>query len=427
MTAEFVCQFMRVESFARVPSAKVRKSGHRSAKQIVDELVREPHASPHVSNPRPPSVIFGDPYVLLAKAERMANEARDPRGRKLRRDAHILAGCVVSYPVTVESVSSDDHEGAMLLKWIDDVIGWAKKEFGERELECAVLHMDETSPHLHLMLLPPAPGIDPSPLRRVGRAARLAATEKSKTSEKKIYLNDIWKLEQNAIKEEGRLLQDSLHADVSAHYGHLRHSLEPEPRLSPKAYRRRKAAEDSLRKTQQAMKARERELREEREAARKQNQMLGEWQVRLTKKEAQMEEHDKELATREAEIAAHASAIHKMMLSPAMALVDALLHRGLSEVNAKLGGDRAKILSSIIQHARKVIGLPEITENSPAGDVSDVQLRAMVQQLHDAERDVRTTIGPPVTIGEPQAMSANVDVVEQDDWDDVAPQFNPAA
>jgi hypothetical protein len=100
---------------------------------------------------------------------------RDPLGRKFRVDAPIIAGCIVSYPIPVEKVLADEQESAFLEKWIAEVHEWAKKEFGESNMDCVVLHMDETSPHLHIILLRPEPHLHPNPLTRTAYAARKVA------------------------------------------------------------------------------------------------------------------------------------------------------------------------------------------------------------------------------------------------------------
>ena len=39
-------------------------------------------------------------------------------------------------------------------EWIKKTIGWFQKEFGKKNVVSAVLHMDETTPHLHITVVP---------------------------------------------------------------------------------------------------------------------------------------------------------------------------------------------------------------------------------------------------------------------------------
>src|SRR5690606_19748668 len=101
MSTATLSQFARIEGFARVPSKKKKRSGTKPAANIVAEALREPAYCKHVAAPQPPIIMFGCPKRTLDKALRMANEARDARGHKLRKDAHIMAAawCRTPFPL----------------------------------------------------------------------------------------------------------------------------------------------------------------------------------------------------------------------------------------------------------------------------------------------------------------------------------------
>ena len=43
---------------------------------------------------------------------------------------------------------------AMLTGWVDASLAWARGRFGEANVVAAVLHMDEETPHLHVVAVP---------------------------------------------------------------------------------------------------------------------------------------------------------------------------------------------------------------------------------------------------------------------------------
>ena len=75
--------------------------------------------------------------------------------RKIKDDA-VKAICIIC---------SSDHEkmaeierAGRIDQWAGDCIAWAQREFGRENVVSAALHMDETSPHLHLTVVPIAMG-----------------------------------------------------------------------------------------------------------------------------------------------------------------------------------------------------------------------------------------------------------------------------
>ena len=71
--------------------------------------------------------------------------------RKIKQDA-VIAICFVCTS-DEETMKKLEAEGK-LDEWIDATLEWFYKEFGKENVVSAVLHMDETTPHLHVTVVP---------------------------------------------------------------------------------------------------------------------------------------------------------------------------------------------------------------------------------------------------------------------------------
>ena len=71
--------------------------------------------------------------------------------RKIKQDA-VIALCFVCSS-DEETMKRLETEGR-LDEWIEATLDWFRKEFGEDNVVSAVLHMDETTPHLHVTVVP---------------------------------------------------------------------------------------------------------------------------------------------------------------------------------------------------------------------------------------------------------------------------------
>ncbi|MEH6465813.1 MAG: hypothetical protein V7771_18180 [Shewanella psychromarinicola] len=142
-------QFIHVETYARIPSRTHKK---QSARNIAREAEREPGACPHVANPLPYKLMYGcKPSEVVDMAESKANVAVDRLGRKLRKDAQIMLGGVVSYPVLISELMPDDKK---LNDWLKRNFEFLQKKYGNN-LKSIVAHFDESSYfHLHFYAVP---------------------------------------------------------------------------------------------------------------------------------------------------------------------------------------------------------------------------------------------------------------------------------
>lgn len=307
---------MRYESYPRTPSKKSARAGKRSAAGVVAEALRDKHFCAHVEHPRPPQILWGDPATALQVALDMAKSAKDVRGRRRRSDAHILGGCVCSYPTPVAVVEQNLGQLETLQQWVEKSKQWAFDTFGQHNVRAIVQHMDETMPHLHILVTPDSPGGEPSPLRRVGNAAALTSKGRSR------------KARVTAHNEAGRNLQDSYFESVSLHFGHARHGFQRRrrmtraernieishqqalQRLRERAYEderesRQRVAEEwaALRERELKVAAGEKELGQQKSAARDRQSILDKQTLALNSRAANVLASEERLLSREQELA----------------------------------------------------------------------------------------------------------------------------
>lgn len=76
---------------------------------------------------------------------------------KMRKDAVIsVETLLTASPEFFDGLEKDREKlakNSVFLAWVDESLKWAKKEFGSNLVD-AVLHMDESSPHIHILSVP---------------------------------------------------------------------------------------------------------------------------------------------------------------------------------------------------------------------------------------------------------------------------------
>lgn len=77
------------------------------------------------------------------------------------KDANVSGKIRADQVRSLQFVISSDHEKMAELErtgkldeWVSDSLAWFRKEFGEKNVVSAVLHMDEKSPHVHVTVVP---------------------------------------------------------------------------------------------------------------------------------------------------------------------------------------------------------------------------------------------------------------------------------
>ena len=82
---------------------KTKKTETRSIKEIMEEQARIDEACPHVDEPRRPGLLYGvPPMEVLPLAEEWADQAKDARGYKVKKDGNVALVGVASLPREME-------------------------------------------------------------------------------------------------------------------------------------------------------------------------------------------------------------------------------------------------------------------------------------------------------------------------------------
>lgn len=161
-------QFIHIEGYARKGSVQHLKSrsveissGNPNSKQrqfresrtiktwsirdIANEAMRKKGHHPHVENPKPPEIIFGESvYEAVNAARAWASKTTDAIGRKLRKDGLCMLCGVVSVPRNAE---------IDFMKFKRETIQFLMQQYGKRLLS-VIEHQDEAHPHLHFYCVP---------------------------------------------------------------------------------------------------------------------------------------------------------------------------------------------------------------------------------------------------------------------------------
>ena len=151
-------QFIREECYALVRSqpapSRQAKPGDRgrgklSAGEVIDELIREAGACPHVTQPCDPKVLFGlapnemQSWFTCLRALAASVRVETVRGnRKQRSDTPVLIGVVASYP------QKADEDDPLYVEWRARTVRFLKDHYG-KNLVTIMEHTDERFGHIH--------------------------------------------------------------------------------------------------------------------------------------------------------------------------------------------------------------------------------------------------------------------------------------
>jgi hypothetical protein len=210
-------EFLHIESYGRKGAHK-KNSSLRKANmyEIVDEMIRAPHACSHVSEPLPPLLVMGvAPQQALAVAAERADHAIDKIGRKLRCDAPVVIIGVVSWPALLSDIKNDASEMQSYLQWRAASLVWLQHRWGDK-LKSVVEHHDEFRPHLHFVVVPELNADRRLELDRlhpgVGAVKNIVKTGDDSQNQKKVSKNKTYKAAMAAM-------QDDYYDRVSAKFG----------------------------------------------------------------------------------------------------------------------------------------------------------------------------------------------------------------
>ncbi len=137
-------QFAHLETYARRPAVRAKGDQKHSVADILSEASRTSGHCPHVPNPGEPEVVVGlHPTELLAQLDALVKQRKVAGRKRNRLDVHVLAAAVYSWPEVVEYVDRQRFDQFVL-----DTLEWHRRHVGP--IDSAVIHRDETYPHLHI-------------------------------------------------------------------------------------------------------------------------------------------------------------------------------------------------------------------------------------------------------------------------------------
>ena len=132
-----------IKKGAKAGEKKTKKTETRSIKEIMEEQARIDEACPHVDEPRRPGLLYGVPLWRFYLAEEWADQAKDARGYKVKKDGNVALVGVASLPREME----DDFP-----EFAEVTLKFLKEKYGDR-LKSVVVHDDEPHPHLHFTVI----------------------------------------------------------------------------------------------------------------------------------------------------------------------------------------------------------------------------------------------------------------------------------
>ncbi|RYG38914.1 MAG: hypothetical protein EON93_01050 [Burkholderiales bacterium] len=184
-------QFAHIASHSR----KGNDRPYSSVSDVTAEAARIPEACPHVSNPKPPNILFGVapdtiPAILEQRIALAKARSHGKSMRPIRVDTHVMESQVHSHPAYINPPPSDvaNPSAAWLgeaacaadyTQWKAltlDFILWDAERRG-LEVLSIVEHLDESHPHIHAYLAPNNARHDAKSTHLGHIAARRAAKE----------------------------------------------------------------------------------------------------------------------------------------------------------------------------------------------------------------------------------------------------------
>lgn len=151
--------FLHFQTYSRKPNP-----AGNSAPQIIGEALREAEFSHHITDPKEPRVILGNPRTFADDhaahiADRATEVKRKGKVHKkaIRQDRHTLATAVASYPLTGDQIAEGgDKARRAYQEWERRTVAWMRDRYGD-QLRVVLAHEDEPHPHLHFWMLPDDP------------------------------------------------------------------------------------------------------------------------------------------------------------------------------------------------------------------------------------------------------------------------------
>ena len=171
-------QFIHIETYSKKPKrVKGAPDQFNSIDQVLGEAARDGHFSQHVANPKEPlqarfpgmlslSEFQQKHTELLASIRETVTTANGQTyTRKLRDDAATLYTEIHSHPLTPEELDADPESKRIMADWMSRVVIDFQKRMPKGVDFTAVLHLDESHVHIHILAMnTPDPKLDANKL-----------------------------------------------------------------------------------------------------------------------------------------------------------------------------------------------------------------------------------------------------------------------
>jgi hypothetical protein len=129
-------------AYAIMRTKKLKSTGSIiSSGRHNERLIKTPNADEKINN-----------IILIGEKEKTYLEYFKEKTKdvKIRKNAVYAIECFMSVSPEAKFLNNKDK----ILEWANDSVNWAKKEFGETNIVKAHLHLDETTPHIHVFIVP---------------------------------------------------------------------------------------------------------------------------------------------------------------------------------------------------------------------------------------------------------------------------------
>jgi hypothetical protein len=178
-------------------------------------LVRA-RCTPNADPTRKVEILAGSSNPAQACTDLIAALPRPPRGDTVLAIEAVLSASP-QYFRPANATAAGEFDEPRMRAWAAATLDWLRKEFGERNVASAVLHLDESTPHIHALIVP----LDDTP-RKKGPTPRLNAKRWLGDREKLAAMQDSYALALVPLGiERGIRGSKAKHQDIRRYYGEL--------------------------------------------------------------------------------------------------------------------------------------------------------------------------------------------------------------
>jgi hypothetical protein len=130
--------------YAVLRVAKIKGMGHLKAAALHNLREREAH------NARPEAREYNSNHSEARSAEDVLEKWKERAPEKIRSNAvHALEYVITASPETIKDMSQERQDA-----YFDDALDWLREKHGPENILSAVVHRDEITPHLQVLVIP---------------------------------------------------------------------------------------------------------------------------------------------------------------------------------------------------------------------------------------------------------------------------------